>query len=140
LIETFVEFGLELKAKTPFTRSFTISIANGAFGYLPTVEQHQLGGYEIWLGVNRVEHDAAPKMLTRLLTMRRELKSENAVEWSSWKTSAKWRGSSRRMPLASRRRARWRNWSPTTKRATSASWNARPSTRCPRDVLLACQP
>lgn len=55
MIETFVEFGLELKAKTPFTRSFTISVVNGAFGYLPAVEQHQLGGYETWRGVNRVE-------------------------------------------------------------------------------------
>jgi hypothetical protein len=73
-IETFVEIGLELKAKTPFARSFTISIANGAFGYLPTFEQHKLGGYETWLGTNRVEHEAAPKMLARLLAMLRELK------------------------------------------------------------------
>lgn len=73
-IETFVEIGLELKAKTPFARSFTISIANGAYGYLPTFEQHKLGGYETWLGTNRVEHEAAPKMLARLLAMLRELK------------------------------------------------------------------
>ena len=35
--------------------AFTISIANGAFGYMPTPEQHKLGGYESWLGTNRVE-------------------------------------------------------------------------------------
>jgi neutral ceramidase len=73
-IETFVEVGLEIKAKTPFAKSFTISIANGAFGYMPTLEQHKLGGYETWLGTNRVELEAAPKMVSRLLDMMKEMK------------------------------------------------------------------
>jgi neutral ceramidase len=73
-IETFVEVGLELKAKSPFPQSFTISIANGAFGYMPTPEQHKLGGYETWLGTNRVEFDAAPKMVRRLVEMHREMR------------------------------------------------------------------
>lgn len=73
-IETFVEVGLEIKAKTPFAKSFTVSIANGAFGYMPTAEQHKLGGYESWLGTNRVELEAAPKMVTRLLSMMQEMK------------------------------------------------------------------
>jgi neutral ceramidase len=74
-IETFAEVGLELKAKTPFAKSFTISIANGAYGYMPTPEQHKLGGYESWLGTNRVELDAAPKMVTRLLAMLHEMRA-----------------------------------------------------------------
>jgi hypothetical protein len=73
-IETFVEVGLEIKAKTPFTKSFAISIANGAYGYMPTFEQHKLGGYETWLGTNRVEHEAAPKMVVRLLAMLQEMR------------------------------------------------------------------
>jgi neutral ceramidase len=73
-IETFVEVGLEMKAKTPFARTFTISIANGSFGYMPTPEQHKLGGYETWLGTNRVEFEAAPKMIARLLAMLKEMK------------------------------------------------------------------
>ena len=73
-IETFVEVGLEIKAKTPFPKAFVISIANGAFGYMPTPEQHKLGGYESWLGTNRVEFEAAPKMVTRLLAMMREMR------------------------------------------------------------------
>jgi neutral ceramidase len=28
--------------------TFTIELANGYNGYLPTVEQHALGGYETW--------------------------------------------------------------------------------------------
>ncbi|WP_414661807.1 hypothetical protein [Horticoccus sp. 23ND18S-11] len=77
-IETFVEVGLEIKAKTPFAKSFTISIANGAFGYMPTPEQHKLGGYESWLGTNRVEFEAAPKMVTRLLAMMGEMRGADA--------------------------------------------------------------
>jgi neutral ceramidase len=73
-IETFVEVGLELKSRTPFAKTFTISIANAAFGYMPTVEQHKLGGYESWLGTNRVEHEAAPKMVTRLLELLQEMR------------------------------------------------------------------
>ena len=73
-IETLVEVGLEIKAKSPLPKAFTISIANGAFGYMPTPEQHKLGGYESWLGTNRVEYDAAPKMVQRLLAMLQEMK------------------------------------------------------------------
>ena len=44
--ETFVEIGLELKRKHP--TSFSVSLANAYHGYLPTPEQHKLGGYETW--------------------------------------------------------------------------------------------
>ena len=69
-----MEVGLEIKAKAPLAKAFTISIANGAFGYMPTPEQHQLGGYESWLGTNRVEFEAAPKMIARLIAMMQEMR------------------------------------------------------------------
>ncbi len=46
--EVFTEIGLELKKKSPLKQTFTISLANGYNGYLPTFEQHKLGGYETW--------------------------------------------------------------------------------------------
>jgi hypothetical protein len=46
--ETFVEIGLEIKKKSPLRPTFTIELANGYNGYLPTPEQHKLGGYETW--------------------------------------------------------------------------------------------
>jgi len=67
--ETFVETGLEIKAKSPFERTFTISHANGSYGYLPTVDQHKLGGYETWLGTSTVEVLAEPKITRVLLGM-----------------------------------------------------------------------
>lgn len=67
--EVFAEIGLEIKAKSPFAQTFTISLANGSEGYLPTLRQHELGGYETWLGTNRVEVEAARKMTDALLEM-----------------------------------------------------------------------
>lgn len=65
--EVFAETGLEIKAKSPFRLSFTVSLANGSNGYLPTPAQHKVGGYETWLGTNRVEVDASVKIVDALL-------------------------------------------------------------------------
>jgi neutral ceramidase len=72
--EVFVETGLEMKAKGPLGQTFVISHANGSYGYLPTVEQHSLGGYETWMGTNTVEIEAAPKIVDRLLALFASLK------------------------------------------------------------------
>jgi hypothetical protein len=60
--ETFTETGLAIQRASPFKATFTIELANGAYGYLPTPEQHALGGYETWLGTNRVEVEASRKI------------------------------------------------------------------------------
>lgn len=46
--EVFAETGLGIKEKSPFKSTFTIELANGFYGYLPTAEQHRWGGYETW--------------------------------------------------------------------------------------------
>jgi hypothetical protein len=61
--EVFVEVGLEIKSKNPFKPTFTISLANGYNGYLPTVEHHRQGGYETWRARSSyLEVEAAPKI------------------------------------------------------------------------------
>jgi len=72
--ETFTQTGLEIKAKSPFKPSFTIELANGAYGYLPTPEQHELGGYETWMGTNTVQKDATRKIVAELLSLFSTLK------------------------------------------------------------------
>jgi len=72
--EVFSEIGLELKARNPLKPSFTMELANGGYGYLPTPEQHKLGGYETWLGTNKVEVLASTKIVNALLEMFAELK------------------------------------------------------------------
>ncbi len=71
--EVFVEIGLELKEKSPFKPTFTMELANGSFGYLPTPRHHALGGYETWLGSSRAEISASVKIVTNLLEMFGEL-------------------------------------------------------------------
>ena len=67
--EVFTETGLEIKAKSPFKDTFTIELANGSNGYLPTPRQHDLGGYETWLGTNRVEREASVKITAKALEL-----------------------------------------------------------------------
>ncbi|MEZ6126451.1 MAG: hypothetical protein R3C49_25285 [Planctomycetaceae bacterium] len=72
--ETFVEIGLELKQRSPFAQSFTIELANGWYGYLPTEEQHKLGGYETWIGTNFVEFTASRQITETLLKLSQQLR------------------------------------------------------------------
>ncbi|MFN7140341.1 MAG: hypothetical protein ACK4UN_13475 [Limisphaerales bacterium] len=76
--EVFAETGLELKRRSPFQPSFTIEIANGYYGYLPTPEQHKLGGYETWLATSRLEEEASRKMTEAIIRMWRELEGDGA--------------------------------------------------------------
>ena len=72
--EVLVEIGLEIKAKSPFERTFIIELANGGYGYLPPPNQHELGGYETWLGTSRFEKDSSVILTRHLLEMLEELK------------------------------------------------------------------
>jgi hypothetical protein len=72
--ETFTDTGMEIKEKSPFKTTFTIELANGYHGYLPTPEQHDLGGYETWLSTSRVEKDASTILMKKLLAMLASLK------------------------------------------------------------------
>jgi hypothetical protein len=71
--ETFVETGLDLKKRSPFPQTMVIGLANGRHGYLPTPGQHQLGGYETWLGTNIVQEDASSILTQNFLEMLAEL-------------------------------------------------------------------
>src|SRR5207302_5531920 len=72
--ETFVETGLDLKKRSPFPQTMVIGLANGRHGYLPTPEQHRLGGYETWLGTNVVQEDTSVILTNHLLELLGELK------------------------------------------------------------------
>lgn len=78
-VEVFVETGLEIKRLSPFAKTFSFSLANSYFGYMPTVEQHKLGGYESWAGTNRLEFDAAPKMTAVLMRFLQEMHGMKTV-------------------------------------------------------------
>jgi hypothetical protein len=68
--EVFVEIGLAIKERSPFPQTFTIELANGYNGYLPTAKHHALGGYETWRARSSyLEIGAAETILTTLLEM-----------------------------------------------------------------------
>lgn len=73
--ETIVEIGLQLKDESPFPQTMVIGLANGRYGYLPTPEQHRLGGYETWLGTNYVQKDASVILVNNLQEMLAELEA-----------------------------------------------------------------
>jgi neutral ceramidase len=65
--ETFVEIGLEIKRKSPLRPTFTIELANGYNAYLPTPEQHALGGYETWRARSSYLEVNASRVMTATL-------------------------------------------------------------------------
>ncbi|MBM3994217.1 MAG: hypothetical protein FJ303_08705 [Planctomycetes bacterium] len=72
--ETFVEIGLDIKKLSPFKHTFTIELANGYNGYLPTPEHHALGGYETWRARSSyLEVDASRAIMTIWLDLLKEV-------------------------------------------------------------------
>lgn len=66
--EVFVEIGLDLKRTSPLKPAFTIELANGYNGYLPTPEHHALGGYETWRARSSYLETSASEKIVATLT------------------------------------------------------------------------
>ncbi len=74
--ETFVEFGLQLKAKSPFQYTFPVELANGCNGYIPTEEAMgpNGGGYETRLtSYSNLEVTAGQQMVDAGLELLKDL-------------------------------------------------------------------
>ena len=67
--EVFCETGMAFREHFAGQPAVLLSLSQGYFGYLPTPEQHKLGGYETWLGTSRLETEASEKMLRQLYRM-----------------------------------------------------------------------
>lgn len=78
--EVFVEIGFEIKERSPFDQTFSVSLANGYHGYLPTPKHHALGGYETWRARSSyLEVDASTKITDSLLDLLGQLKATPAT-------------------------------------------------------------
>lgn len=72
--ETFAATGLAIKQASPLKPTFTIELANGYNGYLPTPEEHARGGYETWRARSSyLAVDAEPKIRATLLELLAEV-------------------------------------------------------------------
>ena len=75
--EIFTEFGLQIKAESPFKETFVIELANGWHGYVPTREAFEHGGYETRLGyTSRLAPEAGEGMVQAALEQLNRLKSQ----------------------------------------------------------------
>ena len=68
--EVFTEYGLEIKEKSPFRYTLVSELANDSFGYIPTPEAYEEGGYEptasiVAPGSGEIIRDAALDILHR---------------------------------------------------------------------------
>lgn len=72
--EVFALTGLKLKQRSPLPVTFTIELANGAEGYIPPPEQHQLGGYTTWPARTAgLAVEAEPRLVEASLTLLEEV-------------------------------------------------------------------
>lgn len=68
--EVFGITGLKLKAQSPLQPLINMELANGAEGYIPPPEQHQLGGYTTWPARTAgLDVEAEPKIVAAILEL-----------------------------------------------------------------------
>ncbi|MFA5189433.1 MAG: hypothetical protein WC740_01830 [Verrucomicrobiia bacterium] len=73
--EVFAEIGLEIKRRSPLKPTFIIDLANGYHGYLPSPEQHALGGYETWPATSSyLETNASRKIVSTAIELLNQVK------------------------------------------------------------------
>lgn len=74
--EVFTEIGLDIKKRSAHKATFTIELANGYNGYLPTPAQHELGGYETWRARSSyLETEASVKIVATILELLKKAKT-----------------------------------------------------------------
>lgn len=71
--ELFADYGLEIKAGSPFQYTFVAELTNGWVGYIPTLKAYEEGGYEVRKPASRMVQDAGIKITERSLDLLRAL-------------------------------------------------------------------
>ena len=76
--ELFTEHGLRTKQGSPFRTTIVSELSNGWFGYVPTVEAFEHGGYETRIGYqSRLHPEAGDMMVAAALEMLNELATDD---------------------------------------------------------------
>jgi neutral ceramidase len=72
--EYFTQLGLDIKNRSPFRYTYIAELANDWIGYLPNLEGHKLGGYQVWTGYHSyAEPGTGERIADEAVTMLKEL-------------------------------------------------------------------
>jgi neutral ceramidase len=72
--EYFTQLGLDIKNRSPFRHTFVAELANDWIGYLPNLEGHKLGGYQVWTGYHSyAEPGTGERIADEIVAMLKEL-------------------------------------------------------------------
>ncbi|MCX7887627.1 MAG: hypothetical protein N3B01_10305 [Verrucomicrobiae bacterium] len=76
--ELFTQLGLDIKNRSPFRFTYVAELANDWIGYLPDLQAHKLGGYQVWTGYHSyAEPGTGERVVDEIVAMLNELKKEN---------------------------------------------------------------
>jgi hypothetical protein len=77
--EFFTQLGLDIKNRSPFRHTYVAELANDWIGYLPNLEAHKLGGYQVWTGLHSyAEPGTGERVVDEVVAMLRQLKKVDA--------------------------------------------------------------
>ena len=76
--EVFTEIGLEIKEKSPLAKSFTIELANGSYGYLPTQNSTNWAATKLGSGRTKSRNKRHGKSPTKFSICSRHLTKRRA--------------------------------------------------------------
>jgi len=72
--EYFTQLGVDIKNRSPFRHTYVAELANDWIGYLPNLEGHKLGGYQVWTGFHSyAEPGTGERIADEIVAMLREL-------------------------------------------------------------------
>jgi hypothetical protein len=72
--EYFTQLGLDIKNRSPFRHTYIAELANDWIGYLPNLEGHKLGGYQVWTGYHSyAEPGTGERIADQIVAMLKEL-------------------------------------------------------------------
>jgi hypothetical protein len=72
--EYFTQLGLDIKNRSPFRYTYIAELANDWIGYLPNLEGHKLGGYQVWTGFHSyAEPGTGERIADQAVAMLKEL-------------------------------------------------------------------
>jgi len=77
--EFFTRLGLDIKNRSPFRYTYVAELSNDWIGYLPDLDAHKLGGYQVWTGLHSyAEPGTGERIVDESIKMLNELANTNS--------------------------------------------------------------